>query len=51
MIDSKLYSLGKKIFKINRSITGDGVRKTLAHIKKEKVELKYMTGAFPQNGM
>jgi aminopeptidase-like protein len=40
MIDSKLYSLGKKIFKINRSITGDGVRKTLAHIKKELKNLK-----------
>ena len=40
MIDSKLYSLGKKIFQINRSITGDGVRKTLAHIKKELKNLK-----------
>ena len=40
MIDNKLYSLGKKIFRINRSITGDGVRKTLLHIKKELRNLK-----------
>ena len=40
MIDSKLYSLGKKIFQINRSITGNGVRETLIHIKKELKNLK-----------
>ncbi len=40
MIDNKLYNLGKKIFRINRSITGNGVRETLKHIKKELKNLK-----------
>ena len=42
MIDSKLYSLGKKIFRINRSITGNGVRETLRHVKKELKDLKIL---------
>ena len=40
MIDSKLYNLGKKIFRINRSITGHGVRETLKCIKNELKNLK-----------
>ena len=40
MIDDKLYSFGKKIFYLNRSITGDGLRKTLVCIKKELKNLK-----------
>jgi len=40
MIDNKLYNLGKKIFRINRSITGKGVRESLKFIKKELKNLK-----------
>ena len=40
MIDNKIYNLGKKIFRINRSITGDGLRKTLFYIKTELKNLK-----------
>ena len=40
MIDNKIYNLGKKIFRINRSITGNGLRKTLFYIKTELKNLK-----------
>ena len=41
MTINKYYSLGKnKLFGINRSITGQGVRKTLSIIKKEFKLLK-----------
>ena len=33
MIGSEIYSLAGKLYSINRSITGEGVRETLAHIK------------------
>ena len=35
-----MYDFAKKLFPINRSITGDGVRKTLKLIKKELPDLK-----------
>ena len=35
-----IYDLAKKIFYINRSITGDGVRKTLSIIKDILPELR-----------
>jgi len=37
--DKKIYNLAKKLFPINRSLTGDGVRKTLRIIKDEIPEL------------
>ena len=40
MINQNLYNLGKKIFNINRSITGKGVKKTLVIFKKELKKLK-----------
>ncbi|MDA9205669.1 DUF4910 domain-containing protein [bacterium] len=41
MITNKYYDIAKtKLFKINRSLTGDGVRKTLKIIKKEFSDLK-----------
>ena len=39
MMDN-IYKLGKKLFTINRSITGNGVRETLSLIKKEIKKLK-----------
>ena len=36
----KLYELGKKLFPINRSITGKGLRQTLAILKKNTPEIK-----------
>jgi aminopeptidase-like protein len=42
MIDKKIYNLGKKLFKINRSITGAGTRLTLKYIKKELKNLKIL---------
>ena len=35
-----IYKIGKKLFTINRSITGNGVRSTLLNIKKELKKLK-----------
>jgi aminopeptidase-like protein len=35
VIGHKIHSFAKKLWKINRSITGEGVRETLAKIKKE----------------
>ena len=40
MISKKIYKIGKKIFFINRSITGKGVKKTLSIFKKEIKKLK-----------
>ena len=41
MITNKFYKLGKeKLYTINRSITGNGVRKTLKIIKREFPKLK-----------
>ena len=40
MISKKIYKIGKKIFFINRSITGKGVKKTLLIFKKEIKKLK-----------
>ena len=37
---NNIYKLGKKLFTINRSITGNGVRLTLLNIKKELKKLK-----------
>ena len=34
MIGNEIHSLAKKLFKFNRSITGEGVRETLSEIKK-----------------
>ena len=34
MIGNEIHNLAKKLFKFNRSITGDGVRETLSEIKK-----------------
>jgi len=42
LIDKKIYDFGKKIFKINRSITGNGARLTLLNIKKELKNLKIL---------
>ena len=36
----QIYNLAKKLWPINRSITGDGVRETLSIIKEEIPELK-----------
>ena len=36
----KLYELGKKLFRINRSITGKGLRQTLDILKKNTPEIK-----------
>ena len=36
----QIYNLAKKLWPINRSITGDGVRETLSIIQKEVPELK-----------
>ena len=36
----KIYNLAKDIFYHNRSITGDGVRKTLSRVKKILTKLK-----------
>ena len=40
MIGQKAYSLAKELWPINRSITGEGVRKTLSIIKKIIPDLK-----------
>ena len=40
MIGQKNYSLAKELWPINRSITGEGVRKTLSIIKKIIPDLK-----------
>lgn len=40
MISRKIYNLGKKLFPINRSISGQGTLKTLKIIKKELPKLK-----------
>ncbi len=40
MIGKKIYNLAKVLFPINRSITGDGVRKTLNILKKVNPSLK-----------
>ena len=34
-LPKEIYDLAKKLWPINRSITGDGVRETLSIIKKE----------------
>jgi aminopeptidase-like protein len=39
-ISRQIYNLAKKLWPINRSITGDGVRETLSIIKEEVPELK-----------
>ena len=36
----KYYQLGKKLFPLNRSITGEGVRETLKILKKHIKDLK-----------
>ena len=33
MIGSEIYSLSTKLWRMNRSITGEGVRETLSYIK------------------
>jgi aminopeptidase-like protein len=40
MIGEKIYDLCKELFPINRSLTGDGVRKTLNILKKELPDLE-----------
>ena len=40
MITNKIYNIGKKIFPINRSITGVGTRKTLKILKSIVPQLK-----------
>ena len=40
MIGSKIYKLAKELWSFNRSITGEGVRKTLQVIKKYLPNLK-----------
>ena len=42
MVSKKIYNIGKKIYFINRSITGQGVKKTLSIFKKEikKLQIK-----------
>ena len=40
MITNKIYNIGKKIFPINRSITGAGTRKTLKILKSIVPQLK-----------
>lgn len=40
MLPKQIYNLAKKLWPIDRSITGDGVRKTLSIIKEEIPELK-----------
>ena len=57
----KFYNLAKnRLFPINRSITGNGIRKTLHLIKKQFPELKiikfhqklrFSIGLFQANGM
>jgi len=39
-LSKQIYNLAKKLWPINRSITGDGVRKTLSIIKEKIPELK-----------
>ena len=39
-LPKEIYNLAKKLWPINRSITGDGVRETLSIIQKEVPELK-----------
>ena len=39
-IPEQIYNLAKKLWPINRSITGDGVRETLSLIKEEVKDLK-----------
>jgi len=39
-LSKEIYNLAKKLWPINRSITGDGVRETLSIIKKEIPKLK-----------
>lgn len=59
-IGEKIYQLAKRLFPICRSITGDGVRKTLAIIKEYIPELivheipsglLFLTGQFQRNGI
>ena len=40
MTGSQIHDLAKRLWPINRSITGDGVRKTLTIIKEQIPELK-----------
>ena len=40
MIGTEIYSFAKQLWSINRSLTRDGVRKTLAHIKEHLPTLK-----------
>ena len=42
MIGKKIYKFAKKLWPINRSLTGEGVRQTLKLIKKELPELKLL---------
>ena len=39
-LGQKMYSLAEELFPICRSITGDGVRKTLSILKRENSNLK-----------
>ena len=40
MIGNKIYKLAKRLFPINRSITGSGTRKTLEILKEHNKNLK-----------
>ena len=40
IISLQIYDLAKKLWAINRSITGDGVRETLSIIREEIPDLK-----------
>ena len=42
MIGNKIYNLAKKIWSYNRSLTGNGVRKTLFEFNKIFEELKFL---------
>ena len=42
-LGQKMYSLAEELFPICRSITGDGVRKTLSILKRENSNLKIYT--------
>ena len=39
-IGNEMYTLAEELFPIGRSLTGDGVRETLAILKRELPELK-----------